>query len=563
MLCKTQTCIPYIVKATLRAVAEVELTSVPSGDARRTPRVDFNAQVELLARDDRNDEQRVLIAQALDLGAGGIGLSMRERLPVGTKVTCRLALDGRDASLVGRVAWSRSNTSPRPHGLGVCFDGLGGHDRELLAHVIDSTQAGYRPIELRFEGAQAPLIARACPTAEGLRVSTPLPMLNRGAELSVRFEGEGQAFVGVVSGVVVREEDGTRRLEVDLALSEAASVRFRRQARYGYADELASAVGAGERAREQREQEQRERAQREHDERAREPRAHDERPETEPERDDPSNTGRRPTRPRRMAGSVESEALQEPAATDTVPMRRFGGVLRVVASLLFAAACGALLSAWLERSWQALVPTQPTAAVAPKATDPVEHERTRDWEPPAKLTPSAEPAPHSPTGELGGDVTAQIEAPATEGVTELEADSTPSKHATNATSTAHLSHPTPSAEPEGARATPIAGAAPELHGASLAVKDGVTVVTVPYTGNLEGMQTRTWASPPAVAIDLPHGRALIDHGYYPLSGGIAAGVRVRERNQQLLVRVMLAQPVSRIAVSTQRESLEIRLSPAL
>src|SRR6185503_9685337 len=77
-LFQTQTCMPCVLIATLRAVAEVELTSVANGDARRTPRVDFNAQVELLARDERGDEQRVLVAQALDLGSGGIGLSMRE-----------------------------------------------------------------------------------------------------------------------------------------------------------------------------------------------------------------------------------------------------------------------------------------------------------------------------------------------------------------------------------------------------------------------------------------------------------------------------------------------------
>ena len=63
-----------------------------------------------------------------------------------------------------------------------------------------------------------------------------------------------------------------------------------------------------------------------------------------------------------------------------------------------------------------------------------------------------------------------------------------------------------------------------------------------------------------VAIDLPHGRALVEHGYYPLTGGIAAGLRVRERNGQLLVRVLLAQPVSRIALAVQRESLEVRLT---
>jgi len=566
-LFQTQTCIPHIPVATLRPVAEVELSSVPSGDARRTPRVDFSAQVELLARDERDDEQRVLVAQALDLGAGGIGLSMRERLPIGTKVTCRLELDGRDAALPGRVAWSRSNTSPRPHGLGVCFDNLAEHERELLSHVVDRTQAGYRPVELRFEGAQAPLIARACPTSEGLRVSTPLPMLNQGAELSVRFEGEGQAFTGRITSVVVRDEDGTRRLEVELALSDAASVRFRRQARYGYADELNSAVDDGT---------------------------------LDAEPMATTTTGRHPARPRRVAASAYAnanantidDALEDanessapnataahthPGDAQRRPLATVVAVLRIAGSLLLAASCGALLSAWLERSWHAFEarPGSPPIVIetAPESSAP--DAARGDGE---AASPVGEQAASSVKPEVAEHAVAEhapLVVPASEAVAALD----PARTAQTATPLSapaqvpasaavapklNANQPATSAIPS---STPSPAAAPETSGAllratpTLVVEHGVTVIAVPFAGSLDGMQTRTWAAPLAIAIDLPHGHALIEHGDYRLTGGAASGLRVRERNQQLLVRVMLAHPVSRIAVTAQRESLEIRLTP--
>ena len=580
---ETQTCIPYTLIATLRAVAEVELTSIPGEDARRSARVDFSAQVELLAQDELEPTPRVIVAQAFDLCAGGMGLALRERLSVGTHVTCRLALDGRDAALDGRVAWLRAHTSPRPHGLGVCFDPLNGYQRELLAHVIDRTRAGYRPVELRFGSVQTPVIARARNTPDGLRVSTPLPMLNRGTELAVRFEGEGQAFVGCVTSVAISEHDGTRRLEVDVALrDDAGSVRFRRQARYGNADELASADGHGNPPRSAAAD------------------AHEELTET----------GQRAVRSRRRALAAEgrvapaSERDQVSAPRIRERSRTARGALaglRIAGSLLLAAACGAGASAWLERSWRAI-----DAQPAPSSRSNDEQRATAT---PAQTSePSAEPASLGGIAPaLRGGATAAAEPVASPQQPSAwpasdKPSATPARPAGTAVgaSTPVAAFPieaepalpstSPSADPPAASALPsiLPTALPAVlpstlspnladplaHAASaskptaavraeptLVVEDGVTVVAIPFEGNLDGMRTTTWASPAAVAIDLPHGRARVLHGYYPLSGGIAAGLRIHQRDE-LLVRVLLAQPVSRIAVAANGESLEIRLTNA-
>jgi hypothetical protein len=579
---ETQTCIPYTLIATLRAVAEVELTSIRGEDARRSARVDFSAQVELLAQDELEPSPRVIVAQAFDLGAGGMGLALREHLSVGTHVTCRLALDGRDAALDGRVAWLRAHTSPRPHGLGVCFDPLDGYQRELLAHVIDRTRAGYRPVELRFGNVQTPVIARARNTPDGLRVSTPLPMLNRGTELAVRFEGEGQAFVGCVTGVAISEQGGTRRLEVDVVLrDDTGSVRFRRQARYGNADELASADG------------------------------HDSSPANAAAdgHDELTETGQRAARPRRRAlaaegrvapasatapalrgSSLSSERDRVSAPRVRERSRTARGVLaglRIAGSLLLAAACGAGASAWLERSWRAIdarpAPSSRSNDQARANAQPAEPEPTG---PAARAEPAAEPgaSPRQPSAWPATDEPSAISlrpagtaVSASARVAAFPIEPQPALPSTPpfadlpaavpfAPSPAALSAPPSAPTPNladslahtatASKATTAVQAEP-----TLVVENGVTVVAVPFEGSLDGMRTTTWASPTAVAIDLPHGRARVLHGYYPLSGGIAAGLRIRQR-AELLVRVLLAQPVSRIAVTANGESLEIRLTNA-
>jgi hypothetical protein len=512
-------------------VAEVELTSVPGEDARRSARVDFNAQVELLAQDELEPTPRVIVARAFDLGAGGIGLALRERLSVGTHVVCRLALEGRDAALSGRVAWLRAYTSPRPHGLGVCFDALDEQQRELLAHVIDRTQAGYRPVELCFSVGQTPVIARARPTFDGLRVSAPLPLLNRGTELAVRFEGEGQAFIGRISGIAISEHDGNRRLEVDLvALADASSVRFRRQARYGNADELASADG----------------------------------PLSTPSSSHPADeqlteTGRRAARPRRRALAAEAQLTPVRAEPATSQLHERSSVghsvltgLRIAGTLLLAVACGAGASAWLERSWRA-IDAQPiedeASATRARSAGTAVGASTGLAAFPRERRPETASSSPAPSSEAALRAPPSVAAKATPSIA---LDALPS--ATTAPilvdSLAHSAAVTQAS-------TPAAQGEP-----TLSVKDGVTMVAIPFAGSLDGMRTTTWASPAAVAVDLPHGRARVLHGYYPMSGGIAAGLRVRQRGDELLVRVLLAQSASRIAVSASAESLEIKLTSA-
>jgi PilZ domain len=211
-----------------------------TGETRRSERVHYRGAVELRAREGLFDTTAVA-AQAVDLGAGGMRVSAQIQMPVGAPVTCRVELDGREASLPGRVAWLAHGDGDGGNGIGICFDPLGSHERELLQQTVERSRASYRAVELRFAGVEPPIRARARARTDGIRLSAVLPILARGTELSFRLDDEGPQFTGRISEAALREEQGERRLEVDVDVLGHEGVRFRRRARYGYAIEIEAA----------------------------------------------------------------------------------------------------------------------------------------------------------------------------------------------------------------------------------------------------------------------------------------------------------------------------------
>jgi hypothetical protein len=93
----------------------------------------------------------------------------------------------------------------------------------------------------------------------------------------------------------------------------------------------------------------------------------------------------------------------------------------------------------------------------------------------------------------------------------------------------------------------------------LEVNDDVTLVRLPFEGDLERMQARLWGEPFALAVDLPHGRVKLAAGSYPLHAGSAAELRVQRRSGAELIRLTLAAPLARYAVAVQNGTLELRL----
>jgi hypothetical protein len=216
-------------------------------EARRSPRIAYQASVQLLAEEDTLE----ISGHAVDLGTGGIGIASSRALPPGAAVTCRLTLDGRSASLPGHVAWGRGHTDGSAdegaaHDLGICFEPLPGYEAEVLRHIVQQSDAGYRAVELTFAGLERPVVARARPHTHGLRLSAVLPILARGTELSFKLDEEGPLFKGHVAAAAIHDEGGMRRLDVEVEIANQDSVRFRRHAHYGIAAEpLADEPAAG------------------------------------------------------------------------------------------------------------------------------------------------------------------------------------------------------------------------------------------------------------------------------------------------------------------------------
>jgi hypothetical protein len=204
-------------------------------EARRSERVLYRVPVELYTRGGALTAGSVR-AEAVDIGEGGMRVCASTSVPVGAHVTCRVAIDGRDAALPGRVVWLEHGE--RVHGIGICFDPLGSDEAALLQHAVESSREGYRSIELRFADGGPRVLARARARGNGLRLSAVLPILARGTELSFRLDEEGPQFKGRVADATLHEEEGARRLEVDVDVLPDDGVRFRRRARYGYAAEI-------------------------------------------------------------------------------------------------------------------------------------------------------------------------------------------------------------------------------------------------------------------------------------------------------------------------------------
>jgi hypothetical protein len=367
-------------------------------EARRSQRVLYRVPVELCTRAGARDPVR---AEAVDIGEGGMRVCASASVPVGAHVTCRVAIDGRDAALPGRVVWLEHGE--RVHGIGICFDPLGSDEAALLQHALESSREGYRSIELRFADDGPRVLARARARGNGLRLSAVLPILARGTELSFRLDEEGPQFRGRVADATLHEEDGARRLEVDVDVLADDGVRFRRRARYGYAAE----IDAGE---------------------------------------------------QRVAGAAPAV----PTRLQAVATRLRAGRSRAskLAALLLAAASGGLLG------WSAArLPAAPAAA-------------------------RSDSGAAQPTLEVHGDV---------------------------------------------------------------------TLVRVPFDGDLTRMEARLSAEPLALAVDLPHGRVKLAEGSYPLHAGSAAELRVQRRGGAELIRVTLAAPLARHALAVQNGNLELRL----
>jgi hypothetical protein len=337
--------------------------------------------------------------------------------------------------------------------MGIRFDALPDQEQQWLSNVVERSTAGYRPVQLQFDGSGEPIVARALSHDSGITLSAPLPILDRGAGVEVKLDGEAPSLRGRVDEVQVVESGRRRRLEVEIAFAEPEGARFRRAARFA-SGEL-SAI----------------------------PQLHD---------------------------ADDTKGAAEAAARRT---GRGRVALSVIAALSIGVGAGfalatRMLSGSSGRNGQAGREATPASGTSTPARTPTS-------------TSTLAPTKTSPTPTTSSSTS----APA------VPVDVNPSVVATALVP-------------------------------SVTVEEHATVLRLPFSGSLEGMVARTWAAPAALALDLPSGSVGVRPGSHALRGGSVAGLRVNDRGGASLLRVHLAAPIGRYAVSAHDGVLELRLFAA-
>jgi hypothetical protein len=108
----------------------------------------------------------------------------------------------------------------------------------------------------------------------------------------------------------------------------------------------------------------------------------------------------------------------------------------------------------------------------------------------------------------------------------------------------------------GEDATAAGAAAP-----AIVSSPNATTVRLPFQGTLEGMTSRIWADPYALAIDLPNGSSSVELGRHALTDpeGIVSLVRLQAKGRALLVRLNLKRPIASHSVALTRGWLELHV----
>jgi hypothetical protein len=476
--------------------------------------VDYAADVRLL-RPDRHGP--AIEGRSLNLSSSGIFVRAEERCAIGTAVTCAVPLPGGIRQLSGLVV----RVQPLPGqavGLGIRFLEIPLAARAQLAEMVRQVGDRSRLVEVRFEGLPQPVRARAVPTEDGLRLSTPLSFLRLASQVDVTVSGEALAMSsrGTLRAVELapRHPDGIPRLVVDVGLGEPAGALPSAAPAPGGDVVLESppapapsgrlSIGRARAAS---------RAP------VRRGRANEGRRAS-----DPSGAVAAPVRGPRLTRSVAIlSSRPRPPAASLLHGRPARQALLLMAGAVVAGAAvsGALTAAHLGR----LAPARrPGAAVAAAPLAPAGAGEGAALAPGARLASPALPWPG-----------ASPPAPA------IPAGPAPTRLAL--------------------RALPPGTPGPEIS------RDGVTATaTVPVEGSIEGMFHYTLAHPRGVAVNLPFARATLPLGLHLVQHDGFRTVWIRERreggvqirfgftspppDEQLLelepdavkVRVLLAQP---------------------
>jgi Tfp pilus assembly protein PilZ len=173
-----------------------------------------------------------VVARVQNLSARGMFVTATDLPEAGTEVQCRLTLGGERRTLRGRVAWVRPASPSAPlksPGAGIEFIELDKRDSELLTRLVEPIEERREPVDVWFEGMNAPIRCMAIVAGDGLRLETKLPFMRLRSELRVSFPQHTPAETreGILEGVSLEPnpEDGVPFLRVAVTVPPLDSAR--------------------------------------------------------------------------------------------------------------------------------------------------------------------------------------------------------------------------------------------------------------------------------------------------------------------------------------------------
>jgi hypothetical protein len=539
------------------------------GGQRQHPRV----QLDTAVRVRRGGDGPWLHARALDLSEGGVRVQVHEGMPVGAEVRCSLPLlgaRGSDLELLGTVAWvegtgerhdtktlvrlgaHESEPALERRSMGLRFSPLPANDAERLRTAVRGATARPCDVVLALEGRSEPVTARAEPTADGLMLRAPLPVVRVGAAVGVRFASDGNSVVGVVKSVSLGTQEGAPELRIELG------------GRDPNAAEPASSAEQGER---------------------------------------PSGSSGALMNP---ASEAEPGADADYDPDETVEVFVPAAIARgastgfVVAVALACLALGVVIGAGLAQRMPALllpransanqqalssVPVaRPTVAPAAGATAPAVPEAVQAQSSTAgaglPLTGAAAGPPlaltgQAPTAVAAGPILAPSEATPTASAATTAAD--PAQPPMSPSSADQALAAAPAADPAAPSAaaaaaqpatgqpsdTPVPDVEPAVEaagqGLQVSTLGRVTRVRIPITGSGDGMRVYDLSSP-GLTVNLPAADTPVRLGNFAVNTGLARRVWLRKLDVGLQVRVIYNRGAVRPEVSAQNGALTIDLS---
>jgi len=195
-----------------------------SMEVRRVhPRVSYEQRIRLLGTDGR----AVIVGRTMNLSPSGIYVRAPNGCEVGSEVTCDLPLPGGTRQIRGRVARTQ-NLPDETTGIGIQFVDLSAGDSTSLHQALEGTGPRQVVVKVVFEGTAKPVKCHGVVTAEGIRLSTPLPFLRLGSNVKAIYDGK-EAKVdarGVLTGVRLEPigGDGVPRLGVDVDIESETPI---------------------------------------------------------------------------------------------------------------------------------------------------------------------------------------------------------------------------------------------------------------------------------------------------------------------------------------------------